>query len=147
LFKGDHFETNLDPVGANFTGSIAASVPAGHSTLSPELSLETLAAATKPAVVQLKGLQLMGSGFFVTETGVIATNAHVARDEGSLLVLLASGQQLDGKVVYIDEDLDIALVKVEGAVFHTWPLRLRIRCARARAFSLSAIPRARCSSA
>jgi hypothetical protein len=147
LFKGDHFETTLDPVGTTFTGAIAASVPAGHSTLSPELSLETLAAATKPAVVQLKGLQLMNSGFFVTETGVIATNAHVARDEGSLLVLLASGQQLDGKVVYIDEDLDIALVKVEGAVFHTWPLRLRIRCARARAFSLSAIPRARCSSA
>ncbi|HEX4646149.1 MAG TPA: trypsin-like peptidase domain-containing protein [Verrucomicrobiae bacterium] len=117
MFKGDHFETNLGPVGANFTGSIAASVPAGHSTLSPELSLETLAAATKPAVVQLKGLQLMGSGFFVTETGVIATNAHVARDEGSLLVLLASGQQLDGKVVYIDEDLDIALVKVEGNSF------------------------------
>ncbi|HEY1421861.1 MAG TPA: trypsin-like peptidase domain-containing protein [Candidatus Acidoferrum sp.] len=117
LFKGDHFETTLDPVGATFTGTIAASFPAGHSTLSPELSLEELAAATKPAVVELKGLQKMGSGFVVTETGVIATNAHVARDEGSLLVLFPNGKQLDGKVVYIDEDLDIALVKVEGNAF------------------------------
>ena len=117
LFKGDHFETTLDPISATFTGTVAANIPAGHSTLAPELSLEELAAATKPAVVQLKGLEKMGSGFFVTETGLIATNAHVARDEGSLLVLLPGGQQLDGKVVYIDEDLDIALVKVEGSVF------------------------------
>jgi hypothetical protein len=33
------------------------------------------AALAKPAVLQLQGLQKSGSGFFVTETGVIATNA------------------------------------------------------------------------
>ena len=75
------------------------------------------APAAKPAVVQLQGLQKMGSGFFVTETGVIATNAHVARDEGSLLAMLSDGQQLQATVVYIDEDLDIALVKVSGENF------------------------------
>ncbi len=59
----------------------------------------------------------VGSGFFITETGVIATNAHVARDEGSLITILPDGQHLEGKVVYIDEDLHIALVKVPGENF------------------------------
>jgi S1-C subfamily serine protease len=53
-----------------------------------------LAALAKPAVVQLQGLQKTGSGFFVTETGVIATNAQVARDEGSLITILPDGQHL-----------------------------------------------------
>jgi len=43
--------------------------------------------------------------------GVIATNAHVARADSSFMVLLPSGAKLEAKVVYIDADLDIALVK------------------------------------
>ena len=117
LFKTDHFDVKLDLLLATFTGGVTAHVPAGGEVLAPELSLEALAAAAKPAVVQLQGLQKMGSGFFVTETGVIATNAHVARDEGSLLAMLSDGQQLQATVVYIDEDLDIALVKVSGENF------------------------------
>jgi serine protease Do len=62
-------------------------------------------------------LGVSGTGFFVTETGVIATNAHVARGEESLLTLLPEGQQLEARVVYIDADLDIALAKVEGKDF------------------------------
>jgi hypothetical protein len=68
--------------------------------LAPELSLEALAASAKPAVVQLQGLQKMSSGFFVTETGVIASNAHAARDEGSLFAMLSDGQKLQATVVY-----------------------------------------------
>ena len=117
LFKSSHFEVTLDSVTATFTGSVGTNLSAGTANISPELSLEALAAAAKPAVVQLKGLQKMGSGFFVTETGVIATNAHVARDEGSLLALLSSGEELEARVVYIDEDMDIALVKVAGENF------------------------------
>jgi len=62
-------------------------------------------------VVCLKTLRSLGSGFFVTETGIVATNAHVARGDSSMLALLASGAQLDAKVVFIDPELDIALVK------------------------------------
>jgi serine protease Do len=56
-------------------------------------------------------------GFLITETGVIATNAHVARGEQALVAILTTGQQLDARVVYIDPDMDIALVKVEGNGF------------------------------
>ena len=54
-----------------------------------------------------------GSGFFATGTGVIVTNAHLARGEETLLTLLSNGQQLEARVVHIDPDLDIALAKVE----------------------------------
>jgi S1-C subfamily serine protease len=117
LFKSSRFTVTLDSITATFTGSVTASGLSAENNLAPELSLETLAALAKPAVVQLKGLQKMGSGFFVTETGVIATNAHLARDEETLLVLLASGQQIEGKVAYVDPDLDVAFVKVPGEHF------------------------------
>lgn len=117
LFKSDHFDVTFDSISETFTGGVSARLPAGSASLAPELSLEALAALAKPAVVQLQGQQKMGSGFFVTETGVIATNAHVARDEGTLLAMLSDGRQLEAKVAYIDEDLDIALLKVPGENF------------------------------
>lgn len=118
LLKGDHFEVELRAVEQVFTGGVTANLAsAGSVDLQPELSLEELARRTKPAVVYLKGLEYSGTGFFVTGTGVIATNAHLARGEESLLALLPGGQQLEAKVVYLDADLDIALVKVEGKDF------------------------------
>jgi serine protease Do len=81
LFKSARFTVTLDSITATFTGNFTTRTPSVETDLAPELSLEALAALAKPAVVQLKGLQKLGSGFFVTETGVIATNAHVARDE------------------------------------------------------------------
>lgn len=49
----------------------------------------------------------------MTGTGVIVTNAHVARGEESLLAMLSTCEQVEAKVVYIDQELDIALVKVD----------------------------------
>jgi len=76
--------------------------------------LEELVGQTKPAVVYLKASDKTGSGFFVTGTGVLVTNAHVARAEDSLLAVLSGGEQLEAKVVYIDDDLDVALAKVDA---------------------------------
>ena len=118
LLKSDHFEVELRAVEQVFTGGVSTKLAsAGSVDLQPELSLEELVRRTKPAVVYLKGLDYSGTGFFVTDTGVIATNAHLARGEESLQALLPGGQQLEAKVVYIDADLDIALVKVEGRDF------------------------------
>ncbi|HYW67407.1 MAG TPA: trypsin-like peptidase domain-containing protein [Candidatus Dormibacteraeota bacterium] len=112
LFKSDHFHAELDPVASTFTGSVAAPDSAALAFVRPELSMEETVRRAKPAVVCLKSFDSMGSGFFVTETGIVATNAHVARGGGSLLAQLPSGLQLQAKVVYIDADIDIALVKV-----------------------------------
>jgi S1-C subfamily serine protease len=118
LLKSDHFEVELQPIGQIFTGGVsAATADSGSIQLQPELSLEELVRRTKPAVVYLKGLDKSGTGFFVTETGVIVTNAHLARGEESLQAMLPGGQELEAKVVYTDPDLDIALVKVNGNKF------------------------------
>jgi hypothetical protein len=111
LFKTDHFHVDLETIGKIFNGRISSASAMQPSAARPELTLEELVRRTKPAVVCLKALSGSGSGFFVTETGVIATNAHVARDSPSFLVVLPSGAQLEGKVIYIDSDLDLALVK------------------------------------
>jgi serine protease Do len=112
LFKSDHFHVDLQPISETFTGSISAKVSDSAAVLQSELPLEELVRQAKLAVVYLKGLDKSGSGFFVTGTGVIVTNAHLARGEQTLHTLLSTGRELEGKVVYIDADLDIALVKV-----------------------------------
>jgi serine protease Do len=115
-FKSDHFPVELLRISETFTGGITAEVSHGGVGLQPELSLEELVRQTKPAVVYLKGLDKSGSGFFVTGTGVIVTNAHLARGEETLLTLLSNGQQLEAKVVHVDPDLDIALAKVDATL-------------------------------
>jgi len=112
LLKTDHFHVDLQPISETFTGNITATGSGMGGDLHPELSLEELVRKTKPAVVYLKGLEGTGSGFFVTGTGVIVTNAHLARGEETLHTILSTGRELEAKVVYIDADLDIALAKV-----------------------------------
>jgi serine protease Do len=122
LLKEKHFHVELDPISKVFTGNIVADIPKAadqppDADPVPEPLLEDLVAQAKPAVVRLKGLAKSGSGFFVTEKGVIATNAHLARGEGSLIAILPGGQQLAANIIHIDPVGDIALVKVEGDEF------------------------------
>jgi serine protease Do len=123
LLKLKHFQVDLDPISKVFTGNISADIaepgelPSDAEVAPPLPLIEDVIARAKPAVVRLKGLGKSGSGFFVTEKGVIATNAHLARGEGSLLAILSGGEQLAADIIHIDEDRDIALVKVEGDDF------------------------------
>jgi S1-C subfamily serine protease len=118
LLKTDHFDVVLEPVAKSFTGTVVATV-AGNSKVEmrSELPSEELVDKSKPAVVLLTVSSRLGSGFFISDTGVIVTNAHVVRGEDAATVVLSSGQKLQGKVVYIDPDMDVALVKVEGTGF------------------------------
>jgi S1-C subfamily serine protease len=118
LFKSDHFDVTLEQFSKSLTGSLTAAV-AGNAKVEmrPELAVEDVVEKSKPAVVLLKSPRGQGSGFFISDTGVIATNAHVAKGQEALTTLLPTGQQLEAKVVYIDSDIDFALVKVEGSGF------------------------------
>ncbi len=56
-----------------------------------------------------------GTGFFVSEDGLLITNKHVVSDEeASYTVLLNNGKRYEAKVVALDPANDIAVVKVEG---------------------------------
>jgi S1-C subfamily serine protease len=117
-FKLPSFEVTLVPISKEFTGEVAVKTARNLSVeLVRDLKLEEIVALVKPSVVYLEGSKRAGTGFLVTGTGLIATNAHVARGEESLLAKLSGGVQLVASVAYIDDDVDIALLKVEGANF------------------------------
>jgi serine protease Do len=59
-----------------------------------------------------------GSGFFVSEDGLIVTNKHVVdADDVEYTVLTNDGKKHDAKVVARDPILDIAIIKIEGTGF------------------------------
>ncbi len=118
LLKTDHFHVNLQPIAKTFTGAVAASTGgAAKVAMQPEMSVEDVVQLASPAVVLLRGTKVQGTGFFVTDTGLIATNRHVASGEENLTAIVRSGAELPAKVVYTDPEMDIALVKVEGSGF------------------------------
>jgi S1-C subfamily serine protease len=54
-----------------------------------------------------------GTGFFVTDDGIIMTAAHVVQDAGRVSVLTSAGE-LPAKVLAVDLANDIAVLKVTG---------------------------------
>jgi serine protease Do len=67
--------------------------------------------------VKLRDNHGWGTGFLVTDTGVIATNHHVVEGDSSITVVFSDASELPGTVVYTDPEMDLALVKVEGQGF------------------------------
>uniref|UniRef100_A0A665W3V8 Serine protease HTRA1B-like n=1 Tax=Echeneis naucrates TaxID=173247 RepID=A0A665W3V8_ECHNA len=54
-----------------------------------------------------------GSGFVVSEDGLIVTNAHVVANKNRVKVELKSGATFDAKIKDVDEKADIALIKID----------------------------------
>lgn len=67
-----------------------------------------------------------GSGFFISRSGYILTNAHVVGSLQHIRVELASGATLVGQVIRRDEAHDVALVKVALDDATALPLRLSL---------------------
>lgn len=118
LVKAEHFEVTLESVDKVFTGqpeiSDAKNNSAGEHS---ELSAEAIAKQSDPAIVRVEGEKAWGTGFFVTETGVVATNRHVIEGQSRVYAVTRSYRKLAAKVVYIDPDKDLALLKVDGSGF------------------------------
>lgn len=58
----------------------------------------------------------LGSGFVISQDGLILTNAHVVADARSVTVRLADGKrEFPGKVLGVDMPSDVALVKIEAS--------------------------------
>src|SRR5712692_8859016 len=104
----------------------------------PELArfddlLSQLAERLKPALVQVRvgrsgssasgdkpeppneARRGTGSGFFIHDSGLLVTNAHVVDGSDSIQVRLANGRRYAGKVIGRDNRVDLALVRIDGA--------------------------------
>jgi len=55
-----------------------------------------------------------GSGFFVTQSGHLITNAHVVAGAYRILARTANGRFLAAELLALDQSRDLALLKVEG---------------------------------
>jgi serine protease Do len=56
----------------------------------------------------------VGSGFIVSPKGYILTNEHVVQGSSRIIVGLQNGQTYTGRVVGIDEETDVAVIKIEA---------------------------------
>ncbi len=56
----------------------------------------------------------LGSGFIVDKEGFIVTNSHVVAGGIDILVTLADGAELPARVVGHDDEVDVALIKIDG---------------------------------
>ncbi len=127
--------------GAGFGGGMAAISLSGYTiqgdniTINPDDSVNTAEAiATKvlPSVVgiststkvtyqswngQEEGLVSgVGTGIIIDEDGYILTNSHVVSDgtAQTITVGLSDGRELEGKVLWNDKSIDLAIVKIEA---------------------------------
>jgi len=73
-----------------------------------------------------------GSGFAISTSGEIVTNAHVVTDRGArglrrageVYVQFSDGNQVPARIVGVDPDADVALLRVEPRGLHIDPLPL-----------------------
>ncbi len=56
----------------------------------------------------------VGSGFIVDKSGYVLTNYHVVEDASRITVRLQSGEEFSGKVVGVDRETDVAVLKIEA---------------------------------
>jgi S1-C subfamily serine protease len=99
-----------------------------RSTLVRDFNIASAADFVMPSVVGISSVTIIGSGesersvesvgtgVVVTEDGYILTNAHVIElgKSDSVIVIMSEGTHLKSEVVWFDERLDLALIKVEA---------------------------------
>jgi len=66
------------------------------------------------SVVIVKADKSQGTGFFIHPKGYIVTNEHVIRDAESIEITDYNEVDYKAKLIGIDKNLDLALLKVEG---------------------------------
>jgi serine protease Do len=92
----------------------AAQVPAQMQGIPPEMlrrfGIPGMPGQGQPGP-QARGV---GSGFIISNDGLILTNAHVVEDAAELVVRLADKREFKGKVLGADKLTDVAVVKIDA---------------------------------
>jgi S1-C subfamily serine protease len=98
-----------------FALSVIVPIASGQTIL----TTAQIAKHVSPSVVIVEGMtdsgEVLGSGFFISKDGMIATNFHVIRDLKSAKVQTAAGDIFDSvSLLATDERRDLAIIRVAG---------------------------------
>src|SRR5438034_8873045 len=78
------------------------------------MELEAVLHRLVPAVVTVTAGPSGGSGFFVDPTGLLVTNYHVIGTETEVIVELADGRKVSGRVVLAKRSVDLAFIRTDA---------------------------------
>ncbi|UOQ71750.1 S1C family serine protease [Hymenobacter cellulosilyticus] len=126
----DAFENSLYTFMGNKEVAAALAKPAGNSAATaaadeklPAIAIHRAAAlkltgdngvgSAAKCVVTIETTDGHGSGCIISADGYLVTNAHVVGEEETVKVRMADGIEAKGKVVRVNPDMDLALVKID----------------------------------
>lgn len=90
--------------------------------LSALSSAREIARHAVPSVVSIDTPYGSGTGFIVSESGLILTNRHVVSRSANPYITLYDGTKVEGRVLKRDSFADVALVKIDAAQLKALPL-------------------------
>ena len=102
------------PLANNLTNVSGTAAPA---VTAPVLSVEQLVQQSLPAVVTVQAGAASGSGFFITESGVVVTNRHVVQGATQAAVTTRKGETLQSEALFIHPTKDLALIKLKAGTY------------------------------
>jgi len=119
LVTSTSFTIRLDAV-SNFFGKpqslpvteTTVSASSGVTSASSPMGNEEIVKQAMPAIVIVATPDGWGSGFFISQKGVVVTNAHVVKGQSSASVVMSNGKKIESSELYIDQDRDLALIKL-----------------------------------
>jgi len=114
------------------TAAIGTNGTSGMSQIAPANLLAGRYEQLSPGVVNIDVLvesvegsgQGAGSGFILDEQGHIVTNNHVVAGASDIVVNFANGLQAEAEILGVDDDSDLAVIKVEQMPESAHPLPL-----------------------
>jgi putative serine protease PepD len=81
-----------------------------------EGSIAGVVAQAAPAVVQVQSSSGQGSGVIVEPSGLVVTNNHVVRGDGTVTLVTSDDRRVPATVIVADERQDLAILRPQGAI-------------------------------
>jgi len=113
-------------VAAQIAATIRAPTPVPWSTATPlpiaQPSVAEMVETVRAAVVRIETLSSGGSGTIITPDGYVLTNYHVVEGNTVVDILIQDRYYVTGSVIGYDENLDLAVVKINGGPWSFLPV-------------------------